>query len=53
MGYGAVVRDDLGLVVATQSITVFGCLDPTLAEAGAVLKAIQFCRSLGLQRVIF
>jgi hypothetical protein len=53
IGFGAVVRDNLGLVVAAQSVTVFGCLDPTLTEAGAILKAIQLCRSLGLQRVIF
>jgi ribonuclease HI len=53
MGYGAVVRDDLGLVVAAQAVTLLGSLDPCLAEAGAILKAIQLCVSLGLQRVIF
>ena len=53
MGYSAVVRDDLGLVVAAQSVTSLGSLDSSLAEVGAILKAIQLCVSLGLQRVIF
>jgi ribonuclease HI len=53
MGYGAVVRDEHGLVVAAQCMTVWGRLDPTLAEAGAALKAILFSRSLGLRQVIF
>jgi hypothetical protein len=47
MGYDVVVRDDLGLVVVAQAITLLGSLDPCLAEVGAVLKAIQLCVSLG------
>jgi ribonuclease HI len=40
-------------VVAAQAVTLLGSLGPRLAEAGAILKVIQLCVSLGLQRVIF
>ena len=53
MGYRAEVRDEHGLVVAAQCMTVWGRLDQTLAEAGATLKAIQLSRLLGLWQVIF
>jgi ribonuclease HI len=53
MGYGAIVRDERGLVVAAQRQSVLGNLDPTLAEAGAALMAIQLCKSLGFRQAHF
>jgi hypothetical protein len=47
MGFGAVVRDAKGEVLAAQCKTVRGCLDATLAKAGAMLMAIQLCQKLG------
>jgi ribonuclease HI len=47
MGFGAVVRDERGEVLAAQCKTVKGCLDATLAEAGAMLMAIKLCQQMG------
>jgi ribonuclease HI len=53
LGYGALVRDERGSVIATKCQTRLGSLDLMLAEAGAVLMAIQQCKNLGFQRVHF
>jgi ribonuclease HI len=53
MGYGALVWDERGLVVAAQCNSFLGSLDPTLAKAGAVLMAIQQCKTLGFRWVHF
>ena len=34
-------------MLAAQCRTVKGCLDATLAEAGAMIMAIQLCQQLG------
>jgi hypothetical protein len=47
MGYGAVVRDARGVVMAAQCKTIRGNLDATLAEAGAMLMAIHLCQMAG------
>ena len=53
VGYGALIRDKRGPVVAAQCKSFLGSLNPTLAEAGAALMAVQLCKSLGFQRVHF
>jgi ribonuclease HI len=53
MGFGAVVRDETGMVLAAQCKSFVGFLDPTVAEARAALMAIQFCRERGFMRVHF
>jgi hypothetical protein len=51
MGFGLVVRDEKGEVVATLCKTAMGCLDPPLAEATNLLEAIKLrsnkCSELG------
>ncbi|XP_059441844.1 uncharacterized protein LOC132174168 [Corylus avellana] len=53
MGFGVVVRDDRGQLLAAYSKTLRGNLEVAQAEARAALIAIQFCRSLGLEHVHF
>jgi ribonuclease HI len=53
VGYSTLVRDERGLVVATQCKSFSGRLNLVLAEAGAALIAVQMCKSLGFQRVQF
>jgi hypothetical protein len=48
MGFGAVVRDETGMVMAAQCKSFVGFLDPTVAEARAALMAIQLCRKRSL-----
>ena len=51
MGFGMVLRDEQGLVIATYSKTFFGRLDVLKAKARAALTAIQFCKSLGITKI--
>lgn len=51
MGFGILVRDDQGLILAAYSKTIMGRLDPTNAEAKAALLAILLCKQLGLSHV--
>ncbi|KAE8022361.1 hypothetical protein FH972_008165 [Carpinus fangiana] len=44
MGFGAVVRDETGMVLAAQCKSFAGALNPTVAEARAALLAIQLCK---------
>lgn len=53
LGYGALVRDDKGMVMAAQCKTLLGNLDPMLAEVGVVLMAIQLCKTLGFHSLHF
>jgi ribonuclease HI len=53
LGYGAVARDEKGVVMAAQCRTIKGNLEVTLAEAGALLMAIQLCQRLGFHTVLF
>ena len=53
MGLGAVVRDETRMVIATECKSVVGALDPTVAEARAVLLTIQLCRERGFTKVHF
>jgi hypothetical protein len=57
MGFGVVLRDEQGMVIAAYNKTIVGRLDVLKAEAMACPIAIQFCHSLGFtknyaQRVI-
>ena len=52
-GFGVVIGDSHGAFLSARSGTWRGCLEPSLAEAEAVLMAIQLCRDLGLSRVVF
>jgi ribonuclease HI len=52
MGIGVVVRDFQGLVHAARSQTRNTHPEPVIAEAMGALKAIEFCRELGLQDII-
>ena len=51
MGLGVVIRDHLGRLVATKSVTRPGGFEPAVAEALAALMAIQMSCELGLQQV--
>ena len=53
MGFGAIVRDATGMVLAAQCKSFVGFLDPAVAEARAALMAIQFCQERGFMRVHF
>jgi ribonuclease HI len=51
MGFGAVVRDEKGMVIVAQCNSSAGALDPTVAEARAALLAIQLCKERGFTKV--
>ena len=53
MGFGVVVRDEWGRILAIQSKTEQGQLEPTLAEARASLIAIKLCKNMGIDHIIF
>jgi ribonuclease HI len=53
MGFGVVVRDEWGQIIAAQTKSERGCLEPTMAEARAALLAISLCKTRGLNRIIF
>jgi hypothetical protein len=52
MGFGVVVRDEWGRIIAAQTKTERGLLEPTMAEARAALLAIRFCKNKGFDRII-
>jgi ribonuclease HI len=51
MGLGIVVRDSFGNLLAARCETWLGCLAPMVAEAKAVLLAIQLCLEMGFLKV--
>ena len=51
MGFGMVLRDEQGSILAAFSKTLVGRLDILKAEAKACLTAIQFCQGLGFSRI--
>lgn len=51
MGFGMVLRDEQGAVLAAFSKTVTGRFDVLKAEAKACLTAIQFCQGLGILHI--
>ena len=53
MGFGLVVRDNRGLMVATRCQTVLGNFDLQTTEARAALVAAQLCRENGFTSVMF
>ncbi|XP_059461766.1 uncharacterized protein LOC132190731 [Corylus avellana] len=53
MGFGVLVRDEQGLVIAALSKTYVGSLNSLKAEAQAALMAVQFCKNLGLDCLHF
>lgn len=46
-----IVRDELGLVLASMGTTIPFITDPTVAKAMAAWKAVAFGSDLGFQRV--
>jgi hypothetical protein len=50
---GVVVRDDCGRVLVAQSQTVLDFFTASLAEARAALLAVQICKEVGFNRVLF
>lgn len=53
MGFGVVVRDEEGRLVATLCKTLLGNLDPPVAKAWGALMAIRMCKELGFMNVHF
>ena len=53
LGYGVVVQDAYGVVLAAQCRTMKGNLEANLAEAGAMMMAIQLCKRMGFNMVHF
>lgn len=53
MGFGMVLRDELGLVIVAYSKTFVGRLDVLKAEARAALTAIHFYKIWGLPKFIW
>jgi ribonuclease HI len=51
IGFGMVLRDEQGSVLAAFSKTIIGRLDVLKAEAKACLTAIQFFQGLGFLRI--
>jgi ribonuclease HI len=52
VGFGVVIRNHCGAMVASKSHFRTGFIDPTTAEAMAALMAVQFCVEMGIQQVI-
>ncbi|XP_059436591.1 uncharacterized protein LOC132169595 [Corylus avellana] len=52
-GFGLVLRDSRGHLVAAQCVSKPGVLTPSGAELTGALMAVYFCKSLGLTRVQF
>ncbi|XP_059445373.1 uncharacterized protein LOC132177154 [Corylus avellana] len=53
MGIGVLVRDHLGKINAALCKTVEAYLEPVIAEAMGALRAIELCREMWIQEVIF
>jgi ribonuclease HI len=53
MGLSVVVRDSDGKLLAARCDFRVGWLAPAVAEAQAVLLAIQLCREMGIQKIHF
>jgi ribonuclease HI len=52
-GLGVVIRDSHGDLLSARCATKQGSLEPSLAEAEAMLLSIQLCQELNISRVIF
>jgi ribonuclease HI len=52
-GIGVVIRDPHGTLLSARCGTKMGCLEPSLAEAEAILLSIQLCRELNISSVVF
>ncbi|KAK3222944.1 hypothetical protein Dsin_009969 [Dipteronia sinensis] len=48
IGFGIVIRDATGSVVASSSQSVIATLSPQVAEAEAILRGLHLARGLGL-----
>jgi hypothetical protein len=53
MGFGVVVRNEKGDVIAAQCQSTLGLFDPAVAEARAALLGVPLCRECGFMRVHF
>jgi ribonuclease HI len=53
MGFGVVVRNEKGDVIAAQCQYALGLFDPAVAEARAALLGVHLCRERGFIRVHF
>jgi trehalose-6-phosphatase len=49
MGFGCIIRDYQGTVIAAASFPSDSLVEPVLAETLAALRAAKFCRNRGLQ----
>jgi hypothetical protein len=53
VGLGVIIRDHTRIIWAAKSQTRHGFLDPTIAEAWAVLMVVQLCNKMGITRIQF
>jgi ribonuclease HI len=52
MGIGLVIRDSSGKVYAAASHVVDFLIDPIVGESMAALKVVEFCKNMGLDRIM-
>ncbi|XP_059440462.1 uncharacterized protein LOC132172916 [Corylus avellana] len=52
MGVGVIIRDERGQIIATLSQPTEYHHEPAAAEAVAALKAVEFCREVGVHETI-
>lgn len=52
MGVGVIIRDSKGEVIAALSQPVMATYDPVSAESMATLRAVEFCKELGIHDFI-
>ena len=51
IGFGVLIRDEQGKVLATKCLTMEGNMEASVAEARGALLAVHLCKTLGLNRV--
>lgn len=52
MGFGAIIRDSNGFVVAACNTTQNSITDPLAAKAWASLNAVKLCKDVGIFYII-
>ncbi|XVF61991.1 hypothetical protein PTKIN_Ptkin08bG0180400 [Pterospermum kingtungense] len=51
-GIGVIVRNSMGKVMGTLTASVNWVTDPTMVEAVAVVKALQFALNMGFYKIV-